>query len=179
MWGRTVFDNIRKFLQYQLTVNLVALPLVFVGAVSGKSDAVLNAIMILWINLIASCMGALALATEPPTLAALARRPYKRNAFLITKPMRRNIICMTIFQFTLMMVLLFSGAQLFGVPEGITCIRYRVNNNNKMWDVSTEKHTTDKALGQVTCQSFRQCDTLDTNCYREQRKYFPNPQGTL
>jgi Ca2+-transporting ATPase len=60
MWGRAVFDNIRKFLQFQLTVNAVALTLTFVTALTGKEPP-LNAVMMLWVNLIMDTMGALAL----------------------------------------------------------------------------------------------------------------------
>lgn len=60
MWGRSVFDNIRKFLQFQLTVNVVALTLTFVSAVTGNEPP-LNAVMMLWVNLIMDTMGALAL----------------------------------------------------------------------------------------------------------------------
>lgn len=49
MWGRTVYDNIRKFLQFQLTVNVVALLLVFIGAVAGFGQP-LNAVMMLWVS---------------------------------------------------------------------------------------------------------------------------------
>ena len=66
MWGRSVFDNIRKFLQFQLTVNVVALTVAFVGAVTGTAPP-LNAVMMLWVNLIMDTMGALALGTEEPT----------------------------------------------------------------------------------------------------------------
>jgi len=61
-----------KFLQFQLTVNLVALVLVFVGTVCGF-DPPLNAIMMLWVNLIMDSMGALALGTEKPTKELLHR----------------------------------------------------------------------------------------------------------
>jgi magnesium-transporting ATPase (P-type) len=49
MWGRAVYDNIRKFLQFQLTVNVVALLLVFIGAVAGFGQP-LNAVMMLWVS---------------------------------------------------------------------------------------------------------------------------------
>ncbi|CAN0443880.1 unnamed protein product, partial [Hapterophycus canaliculatus] len=97
MWGRGVYDNIRKFLQFQLTVNVVALLIVFIGALSGK-DPPLNPLMMLWVNLIMDTMGALALGTEAPTLELLDRRPYKRNAPLISRPMFRNIMVQSIFQ---------------------------------------------------------------------------------
>ena len=60
IWGRSVFDNIRKFLQFQLTVNVVALTLTFISAIYGKEPP-LNAVMMLWVNLIMDTMGALAL----------------------------------------------------------------------------------------------------------------------
>ena len=60
IWGRSVFDNIRKFLQFQLTVNVVALTVTFISAVFGF-DPPLNAVMMLWVNLIMDTMGALAL----------------------------------------------------------------------------------------------------------------------
>jgi magnesium-transporting ATPase (P-type) len=174
MWGRTVYDNIRKFLQYQLTVNLVALPFVFIGAVAGEGQP-LNAVMMLWINLIASCMGALALATEPPTLALLARRPYKRNAFLITWPMRRNIAVQACFQLGLLLVILFAGAPLFGVPQGEACLSFEVAKTSDMWDISTLHKTDDASLGQITCESFETfCVNGGRNsqCFETQQFYF-------
>ena len=91
VWGRSVFDNIRKFLQFQLTVNVVALTVTFISAVFGF-DPPLNAVMMLWVNLIMDTMGALALGTEPPSPSLLNRRPYKRDASLISNVMWRNIL---------------------------------------------------------------------------------------
>lgn len=65
LWGRSVFNSIRKFLQFQLTVNFVALVVAFVGAVVGGRIP-LNVLQLLWVNLIMDTMGALALATEDP-----------------------------------------------------------------------------------------------------------------
>jgi magnesium-transporting ATPase (P-type) len=65
--GRSVFDNIRKFLQFQLTVNVVALTITFLSAVAGYQPP-LNAIMMLWVNLIMDTMGAFALAAGPPRI---------------------------------------------------------------------------------------------------------------
>merc|ERR1712000_77270 len=79
MWGRSVYDNIRKFLQFQLTVNVVALFLVFIAAAAGFGQP-LTAVQMLWVNLIMDTVGALALGTEKPTPSLLQRRPYKRNA---------------------------------------------------------------------------------------------------
>jgi hypothetical protein len=116
MWGRSVFDNIRKFLQFQLTVNVVALTLTFVSAVTG-SEPPLNAVMMLWVNLIMDTMGALALGTEPPSTKLLQRRPYKRNASLISNKMYRNIGVQFLFQMALLSYLLLHGAAHFGTVE--------------------------------------------------------------
>mmetsp|Transcript_37030 Transcript_37030/g.57825 ORF Transcript_37030/g.57825 Transcript_37030/m.57825 type:complete len:1017 (+) Transcript_37030:126-3176(+) len=117
LWGRSVYDNIRKFLQFQLTVNVVALILVFVGAVSGLGSP-LNAVMMLWVNLIMDSMGALALGTETPTDEMLDRKPYKRDAALVSRPMWRNILCQSAYQLGMLYYVLMHGAGLFGVPFG-------------------------------------------------------------
>ena len=116
MWGRSVFDKIRKFLQFQLTVNVVALTLTFVSAVTG-SEPPLNAVMMLWVNLIMDTMGALALGTEPPSVNLLLRRPYKRNASLISNKMYRNIFVQFVFQMALLSYLLLIGAPHFSAVE--------------------------------------------------------------
>lgn len=105
LWGRSVFDNIRKFLQFQLTVNVVALTITFLSAVSGY-DPPLNAVMMLWVNLIMDTMGALALGTEAPEPTLLDRRPYKRNASLISRPMWRNILIQSMYQIAVLLLLL-------------------------------------------------------------------------
>jgi len=115
-----VFDNIRKFLQFQLTVNVVALTLTFVSALTGKEPP-LNAVMMLWVNLIMDTMGALALGTEPPSPALLKRKPYRRDASLISNKMLRNIVCMFLFQLLLLTYLLSShGARHFDAAEEST-----------------------------------------------------------
>jgi magnesium-transporting ATPase (P-type) len=96
-WGRCVFDNIRRFLQFQLTVNAVALTVTFLTAALGLEPP-LNAVMMLWVNLIMDTMGALALATELPTPQLLSRRPYPLDAPLISGLMWRNIAVQSCFQ---------------------------------------------------------------------------------
>lgn len=66
MWGRNIYDAIRKFIQFQLTVNLVAVGVTLVSASLFKQP-VLKPIQMLWINLIMDTLASLALATEPPT----------------------------------------------------------------------------------------------------------------
>lgn len=119
LWGRSVFDNIRKFLQFQLTVNVVALTITFLSAVAGYKPP-LNAIMMLWVNLIMDTMGALALGTEPPGDDLLNRRSYKRDASLISLPMWRNILIQASYQLGLLIFLLNKGPEIFGCEDGST-----------------------------------------------------------
>lgn len=73
-YGRNIYDNVRKFLQFQLTVNVVALFIVFAGSVI-FADPPLTSVQMLWVNLIMDTFAALALATEPPSDKLLDRPP--------------------------------------------------------------------------------------------------------
>ncbi|RIA04867.1 hypothetical protein BRARA_K00865 [Brassica rapa] len=73
-WGRSVYANIQKFIQFQLTVNVAALVINVVAAIS-SGDVPLTAVQLLWVNLIMDTLGALALATEPPTDHLMDRDP--------------------------------------------------------------------------------------------------------
>jgi Ca2+ transporting ATPase len=73
-YGRNVFENVRQFLQFQLTVNIAAIFIVFFGTIALK-DSPMNAVQMLWINLIMDTFAALALATEPPSHEVLTRMP--------------------------------------------------------------------------------------------------------
>eukprot|EP00116_Pleurobrachia_bachei_P000491 sb/3460753/ len=116
MWGRNVYDSISKFLQFQLTVNVVAVMLCFIGSCA-HGDSPLRAVPMLWVNLIMDTFASLALATEPPTPELLNRRPYGRTKPLISRTMLKNIIGHTIYQLTIMLVILFYGTTIFDLKE--------------------------------------------------------------
>ncbi|KAM1877664.1 hypothetical protein ACFX14_039734 [Malus domestica] len=110
-WGRAVYINIQKFVQFQLTVNIAALMLNFVSAcVSGSAP--LTAVQMLWVNLIMDTLGALALATEPPNEGLMKRPPVGRNVKFITGIMWRNIVGQSIYQIAVLLVLKFCGIRL-------------------------------------------------------------------
>ncbi|KAL5546364.1 hypothetical protein UlMin_006051 [Ulmus minor] len=110
-WGRAVYINIQKFVQFQLTVNVVALVLNFFSAcISGSAP--LTAVQLLWVNMIMDTLGALALATEPPTNALMNRPPVGRGTNFITKTMWRNIFGQSIYQLAVLAVLNFDGKNL-------------------------------------------------------------------
>jgi Ca2+-transporting ATPase len=77
-WGRSVYSNIQKFIQFQLTVNVTALTINFVASCS-TGHVPLTAVQLLWVNLIMDTLGALALATEPPTDELMDRTPVGRT----------------------------------------------------------------------------------------------------
>lgn len=117
-WGRNIFDCIRKFLQFQLTVNFVALVMAFVGGAVLR-ESPLNPIQMLWVNLIMDTLASLALATEPPTDELLTRKPYSRNESLITANMWKNIICQGLMQIAVLGTILFKGPEILGIPSSI------------------------------------------------------------
>ncbi|XP_027939837.1 calcium-transporting ATPase 9, plasma membrane-type [Vigna unguiculata] len=107
-WGRSVYANIQKFIQFQLTVNVAALVINVVAAIT-SGDVPLNAVQLLWVNLIMDTLGALALATEPPTDSLMRRSPVGRREPLITNIMWRNLIVQAAYQITVLLVLNFHG----------------------------------------------------------------------
>ena len=124
-WGRCVFDNIRKFLQFQLTVNIVALVTTFLAALL-RFEPPLNAVMMLWVNLIMDTMGALALGTEGPTPSLLERAPYKRDASLVSRPMWRHVLFQSTYQLAVCLVLLQRGPDLFPNVEAASPKHYTI-----------------------------------------------------
>jgi Ca2+ transporting ATPase len=116
-YGRNIYDNVRKFLQFQLTVNVVAMFIVFSGALL-LSDEALTPVQMLWVNLIMDTLAALALATEPPGDELLLRKPHSRNDKIINSVMWRNVIGHGIYQIIVLMVILFEGATIFGLAVG-------------------------------------------------------------
>ncbi|XP_028567286.2 plasma membrane calcium-transporting ATPase 3 isoform X6 [Podarcis muralis] len=117
MWGRNVYDSISKFLQFQLTVNVVAVIVAFTGACITQ-DSPLKAVQMLWVNLIMDTFASLALATEPPTEALLLRKPYGRNKPLISRTMMKNILGHAVYQLVIIFTLLFVGEVFFDIDSG-------------------------------------------------------------
>ncbi|KAM8917289.1 plasma membrane calcium-transporting ATPase 2 isoform 5-T13 [Spinachia spinachia] len=117
MWGRNVYDSISKFLQFQLTVNVVAVIVAFTGACITQ-DSPLKAVQMLWVNLIMDTFASLALATEPPTESLLRRKPYGRNKPLISSTMTKNILGHGVYQLIIIFTLLFAGERIFDIDSG-------------------------------------------------------------
>ncbi|KAK3311723.1 uncharacterized protein B0T15DRAFT_549457 [Chaetomium strumarium] len=112
-WGRAINDAVKKFLQFQITVNITAVVLTFVSAVASSEErSVLNAIQLLWVNLIMDTFAALALATDPPNGSLLDRAPEPRKALLITLTMWKMILGQSLYQLAVCLTLHFAGPSL-------------------------------------------------------------------
>lgn len=119
MWGRSVNDSVKKFLQFQLSVNIGAVGITFISAVaSDEEKSVFTAVQLLWINLIMDTLAALALATDPASRDVLKRKPERRDAPLLTTDMWKMIIGQSIYQFALILTLNFAGYSILKLPRG-------------------------------------------------------------
>ena len=108
IYGRSIYENIRKFLQFQLTVNFCACILVFICSCIGN-ETPLNSIQMLWVNLIMDSLGSLALATEPPYDSLLLNRPTQKKESIINGKMWKNIGLQAFFEICLLLFLYTKG----------------------------------------------------------------------
>ena len=116
-WGRNIYDSIQKFIQFQLTVNIVACVLACIGAVLFQ-ESPLGAVQMLWVNLVMDSLASLALATEPPTEDLLDRQPYGVHESIIKRGMWINMIGQSSYQLMITLIILFKGHILFFDPLG-------------------------------------------------------------
>lgn len=130
-WGRNIYDSIRKFLQFQLTVNLVAVFTTFFSAAVCK-EAILAAIQMLWVNLIMDTLASLALATEPPHEKLLNRKPHKRNSYIVSCKMTKHILGQFVWQSIILITFLFLGPRF--LPEEISDDQRNPSNENYVVD---------------------------------------------
>ncbi|GET87615.1 P-type ATPase, putative [Leishmania tarentolae] len=115
-WGRNVNDNICKFLQFQMTVNVAAVVVSFIGALLDRNgDSPLKPVQLLWVNLIMDTLAALALATETPSDEVLLRPPKPKAAPLITRRMWLNIAGQSLYQILIQQYLLLGGTNTLGL----------------------------------------------------------------
>jgi P-type Ca2+ transporter type 2C len=118
-WGRAVNDAVKRFLQFQLTVNVTAVVTTFITAVSNENgESVLTAVQLLWVNLIMDTLAALALATDPPADSVLNRKPERRNASIISITMWKMILGQAVYQLAISLMLYFGPADLVPRAEG-------------------------------------------------------------
>ncbi|CAN6459346.1 unnamed protein product [Victoria cruziana] len=139
-WGRSVYINIQKFVQFQLTVNVVALVVNFSSACL-TGNAPLTAVQLLWVNMIMDTLGALALATEPPNDELMKRAPVGRKGNFISNIMWRNILGQAIYQFIIIWYLQARGWELFQLdgPDGNLTLNTLIFNSFVFCQVSSRQ----------------------------------------
>ena len=106
MWGRSLYQNIQRFLLFQLTVNVSACFIVLVGAFMG-TESPLTVTQMLWVNLIMDTFGAMALASLPPSASVMKDKPRDRNAFILNKSMYANVLGVGFAFFLMLLGLLY------------------------------------------------------------------------
>lgn len=146
VWGRCVNDNIRKFVQLQLSINYVSVALTVVGSVLSRgASSPLTTIQLLWVNLIMDTLAALALATEEPTESCLLRGPTNRSAPLISRRMHANILLNALYIFVITLATQRQGADWFATKSSVElqtvvfnvfvlCILAHMVNCRKLYD---------------------------------------------
>ncbi len=107
MWGRSLYQNIQRFLLFQLTVNVAACLIVLFGAFMG-TESPLTVTQMLWVNLIMDTFAAMALASLPPSESVMRDKPRDRKAFILTGTMYENILGVGGFFFLLLLALLYA-----------------------------------------------------------------------
>ncbi len=106
MWGRSLFQNIQRFVLFQMTVNVAACFIVLAGAFMG-TESPLTVTQMLWVNLIMDTFAAMALASLPPTASVMHDKPRSRTAFIINRPMWQSIVGVGGIFFLLLLGLLY------------------------------------------------------------------------
>ncbi|KAH7105050.1 calcium-translocating P-type ATPase [Auriculariales sp. MPI-PUGE-AT-0066] len=126
MWGRCVNDAVRKFLQFQVGINISAVITTIVSAIASDNEAsVLSAVQLLWVNIIMDTFAALALATDPATPDLLDRRPDRSSAPLFSIPMSKQIFGQSVFSTALVLILHFAGGPIFGYGSAVDAAERR------------------------------------------------------
>ncbi|KAL9656250.1 hypothetical protein ABK040_007865 [Willaertia magna] len=176
LWGRTIYENIRKFLVFQLTVNVVALLVTVITALTSfiisppdstkkHMDPPLTAVQLLWVNLIMDTFAALALATEPPYPELLDRKPYGRKDGLITKNMWLHIIGQGIYQMAVLLGLYYTGYQYLCVDmDGSRkCLAEAQYSDGKLVYSASQINNTVVFNAFVFCQLFNELNSRKIN----------------
>lgn len=133
MWGRCVNDAVRKFLQFQISVNITAVIVTFVTAVASASEtSALSAVQLLWINIIMDTFAALALATDPAAPSLLERKPEKKDAPLFNVDMWKQIIGQSAYQTVVILVFHFAGNSIFGYKPDPNNQSVQITNDAKL-----------------------------------------------
>ncbi len=131
MWGRSLFQNIQRFILFQMTVNVAACFIVLAGAFMG-TESPLTVTQMLWVNLIMDTFAAMALASLPPSESVMKDKPRSREAFIINRPMWRSIVGVGGIFFVILLGILyiFEHYSVNSITEIFSFIPQTVDANN-------------------------------------------------
>ena len=118
-WGRNVFYSVRKFLQFQLTCNIVTVVIVIVGSVvNSRGESPISPVSLLWVNLIMDTLAAIALSSDPPAPSLLRRtKPVSSKESVITRVMMMHILGQAAYQILMLLLVLFIGPAFYSVDR--------------------------------------------------------------
>ena len=182
IYGRNIYDNIRKFLQFQLTVNFCACLLVFICACIGN-ETPLTTIQMLWINLIMDSLGSLALATEPPYAELLHRQPTRKEESIINGKMWKHIIIQSLVELVLLILLYIYAPEFIEEDDVVRLAENRIiercytkfpgNPKNIIFGTSTKWETKVKLRNNATeafCGRYHKASDLSL-AYEEYSRF--------
>jgi len=113
MWGRNIYTNVKRFLQFQVAVNFSILIVILIG-LCFMFESPLQAAQLLWLNLIMDVLGALALATSPPLTTVVRQKPQVDGNQIIDKVIWRQIFGICLWNVMVMCIIIFFGKFMFG-----------------------------------------------------------------
>jgi magnesium-transporting ATPase (P-type)/WD40 repeat protein len=115
-WGRSLYENIQRFLQFQLTINVSALAIALIGPFFGVKPP-FTVLQLLWINVIMDTFASIALCSEPPRPGVMSQPPKRRDESILTRPMLATIFSTAAF-FVVVMMTLLAGMAWYGWFRG-------------------------------------------------------------
>ena len=175
-YGRNIIDNLRKFIQFQLVINLTVCSFIVISSCIG-SQTPIKSIQMLWIDLIMDSLATLTLTIEPPHDGLLNRKPTKRNENIITNSMIKHIALQTFLQFTILLTIYLEGPDFIEEQNLARIVENKIilkcfgvlpgdrNNPNKIingiqtfWsnDISIIK----EMINDETCREYKKCGNL-------------------
>jgi Ca2+-transporting ATPase len=143
-WGRSLYDNIQRFIQFQLTINVSALTIAFLGPFFGVEPP-FTILQLLWINVIMDTFAAIALCSEPPRPGLMQLPPKRRDESILTKPMLVNIFTTAGFIVVVMMTLL---ELMQGTPRRPGAFTF-VGDTKPLWAVDIDGKRTAVPLAEL------------------------------
>lgn len=156
LWGRNIFQNVTRFLQFQITVNLSCVLVVFIG-IFFYSEMPFSAAQLLWINLIMDVIGAIALGTEPPMPSLVKGNPRDQTSILKQKQVWRQIVGVSIYNTLVILLLFIFGPNIVMIDKDVPWAGYVKKNVASVEGCNVYPKALEDGMKNVAgCQEYRQ-----------------------